>query len=68
VIVTMNPSPTPGNHGNHQEAAHYAVEAFEKAADPKAFPNQGLKPWRVKRLFRNGAGSANPLGPTAART
>ena len=63
VIVTMNPSPTPGNHGNHQEAAHYAVEAFAAAADPKAFPEQGLKPWRVKRLFRNGAGSANPLGP-----
>src|SRR4051812_6219002 len=27
VIVTMNPSPTPGNHGHHQLAARLAVEA-----------------------------------------
>jgi LmbE family N-acetylglucosaminyl deacetylase len=66
VIVTMNPSPTPGNHGNHQEAAHFAVEAFAAAADPNAFPD-GLKPWRVKRLFRTGAGSANPLGADCAK-
>ena len=59
VIVTMNPSPTPGNHGNHQMAARFAVEAYEAAADPSAFRGQirreGLKPWRVKRIFRSGA-------------
>jgi LmbE family N-acetylglucosaminyl deacetylase len=59
VIVTMNPSPTPGNHGHHQMAARYAVEAYEAAASPSAFPeqlaNEDLRPWRVKRLFRNGA-------------
>ena len=59
VIVTMNPSPTPGNHGHHQMAARLAVEAYEAAADPSAFRGQirreGLQPWRVKRLFRSGA-------------
>jgi LmbE family N-acetylglucosaminyl deacetylase len=67
VLLTMNPSPTPGNHGNHQEAAHMAVEAWAAAADPTAFPEQisreGLKPWRVKRLFRTGAGQGTPTGP-----
>jgi LmbE family N-acetylglucosaminyl deacetylase len=59
VIVTMNPSPTPGNHGHHQMAARFAVEAYDAAADPSAFRGQitreGLRPWRVKRLFRSGA-------------
>ena len=59
VIVTMNPSPTPGNHGHHQMAARLAVEAYEAAADPSAFRGQirreGLQSWRVKRLFRSGA-------------
>ena len=34
MIVTMDPSPTPGNHGHHQLAARLAVEAYEAAADP----------------------------------
>jgi LmbE family N-acetylglucosaminyl deacetylase len=59
VVVTMNPSPTPGNHGHHQMAARLAVEAYDAAADPSAFRGQitreGLRPWRVKRIFRNGA-------------
>lgn len=70
VIVTMNPSPTPGNHGNHQEAARLAVEAYEAAADPSAFRSQitqeGLKPWRVKRIFRSGATGQGPTGPQCA--
>ncbi|MQA95448.1 MAG: hypothetical protein GEV11_12645 [Streptosporangiales bacterium] len=55
VVVTMEPAPLPGQHGHHQMAGRLAVEAYEKAADPKAFPGQitgeGLKPWRAKRLF-----------------
>jgi len=38
VIVTMNPAPSPGNHGNHQEAARLAVEAYDLAGDPSVFP------------------------------
>ena len=60
VIVTMDPSPTPGNHGHHQLAARLAVEAYAAAADPSAFrvadhARRGSRPWRVKRLFTDGA-------------
>ena len=36
--MTMDPAPTPGNHGHHQMAARLAVEAFTAAADPSALP------------------------------
>jgi len=66
MIVTMNPSPTPGNHGNHQYAARLAVEAFYAAADPRMFPAQisreGLQPWRVRNLYRSGASGEGPTG------
>jgi LmbE family N-acetylglucosaminyl deacetylase len=72
VIVTMNPSPTPGNHGNHQMAARFAVEAFYAAADSAMFPEQlsdeGLATWQVKRLFRGGADGDGPPGPDCATT
>jgi LmbE family N-acetylglucosaminyl deacetylase len=72
LIVTMDPSPAPGNHGHHQLAARLAVEAFTAAADRSAFRGQiadeGLRPWRVKRLFSNdAAGSyADETGPECA--
>jgi LmbE family N-acetylglucosaminyl deacetylase len=66
VIITMNPSATQGNHGNHQEAAMLAVEAFYAAADPNAFPEQikkeGLKPFRAARLFQSGGGGTGAAG------
>ncbi|MBF9133162.1 PIG-L family deacetylase [Plantactinospora sp. S1510] len=68
VIITMNPSATQGNHGNHQEAAMLAVEAFYAAADPNAFPEQikkeGLEPWRVARIFQAGGSGSGANGPT----
>lgn len=55
VVVTMNPAPSPGQHGNHQAAGWLATEAFEAAADPSQFPDQlrleGLSPWRPRKLF-----------------
>ncbi|MBA3350681.1 MAG: PIG-L family deacetylase, partial [Actinobacteria bacterium] len=71
VIVTMDPAPTPGNHGNHQYAARLATEAFYSAADPGAFPGQlareGLRTWRTASLFRQGASvDATPTGPECA--
>src|SRR4051812_6937184 len=67
VVITMNPSPSPGNHGNHQYAARLAVEAFTAAADPRRFPEQitreGLRPWRVKRLYRAGVNGTGRPGP-----
>ncbi|HEY2172679.1 MAG TPA: sugar-binding protein [Mycobacteriales bacterium] len=67
VIVTMNPAPVPGQHGNHQEAGRLATQAYTAAADPKAFPSQltgeHLAPWRVDRLFEQGADGTGPTGP-----
>ncbi|MBM3849140.1 MAG: hypothetical protein FJ396_02940 [Verrucomicrobia bacterium] len=58
VMVTMNPAPSPGQHGNHQAAGWLATEAFEAAADPGRFPDQlwieGLSPWRTRKLFYAG--------------
>lgn len=58
IVITMDPSPQPGNHGNHQLAARLAIEAYRAAADPAAFPEQltreRLSPWSVSRLFFNG--------------
>jgi LmbE family N-acetylglucosaminyl deacetylase len=55
VIVTMDPAPTGGQHGNHQVAGRLATEAYEAAADPKRFPEQlkgeGLPVWRARKLY-----------------
>lgn len=65
VMVTMNPAPNPGQHGNHQAAGWLAVEAFRAAADPARFPEQveveGLSPWQPRRLFLGGG----PDSPSA---
>lgn len=58
VILTMNPAPTPGQHGHHQAAGVLATEAFTAAADPKRFPLQltkeGLAVWQPLKLFYGG--------------
>jgi LmbE family N-acetylglucosaminyl deacetylase len=60
VIITMNPAPTPGQHGHHQAAAILATEAFSAAADPARFPGQltkeGLSVWQVRKLYYPGGG------------
>ncbi|MEU9507965.1 sugar-binding protein [Micromonospora sp. NPDC048170] len=70
IVMTMNPSPTPGNHGNHQQAARFAAEAFHAAADPKAFPEQvtkeGLKPFRAAKFLRTGGTGSSSTGPECA--
>ncbi|MEV1000761.1 sugar-binding protein [Nonomuraea sp. NPDC050202] len=72
ILLTMDPAPTPGNHGNHQEAARLAVEAFYTAADPKAFPEQigeeGLRPFAPSRLLTGGARGTSRTGPDCAST
>jgi LmbE family N-acetylglucosaminyl deacetylase len=67
VIVTMDPAPSPGNHGHHQFSARLATEAFYAAADPDRFADQlsghdKLEAWDVKRLFRGDLSFA-PAGP-----
>jgi len=60
IILTMNPAPTPGQHGHHQAAGILATEAFDAAADASRFSLQlskeGLRPWQPRRLFYSGAG------------
>ncbi|ALG13173.1 hypothetical protein AOZ06_45600 [Kibdelosporangium phytohabitans] len=67
VVITMDPAPTPGNHGNHQYAARLAIEAYEKAADSAAFRDQGLRPWAVSRLFTGGFDGESTKGPGCVR-
>ena len=41
-------------HGHHQLAGVIARQAYEAAADPARFPEQieeGLRPWRAKKLY-----------------
>ena len=58
VMVTMNPAPTPGQHGHHQAAGILATEAFAAAADPHRFPLQltkeGLAVWQPRKLYYGG--------------
>ncbi len=57
VIVTRFPIPPgSGGHGHHTASAILAVEAFKRAGDPTAFPDQiaeGLAPWQPKRILWN---------------
>ncbi|WP_404381486.1 PIG-L family deacetylase [Knoellia locipacati] len=71
VLVTMNPAPSPGQHGNHQEAARIAIEAYRAAADPSRFPEQitkeGLQPFAADRIYLRTANGTSASGPECAR-
>jgi hypothetical protein len=63
VIVTRFATDGSGGHGHHTASAILAGEAFDLAADPRAFPEQiaeGLEPWQAKHLFFNAASWWNP--------
>lgn len=68
MIVTMDPRPKPGQHGNHQEAGRLAAQAYRDAADPGKFTEQRLPPWRTAKLFQSSADGNGPDGPDCART
>lgn len=72
VLLTMNPAPSPGNHGNHQEAARLAIEAFYAAADPTAYPEQltreGLQTWAPAKILWRGALGTASTGPACGTT
>ncbi|MCE7054554.1 PIG-L family deacetylase [Algoriphagus sp. AGSA1] len=55
IITRFNTVPGGGNHGHHTTSAMLAEEAFDLAADPKAFPDQlqFVSPWQTKRIFWN---------------
>ncbi len=57
VIVSRFRGDARDGHGQHQYAGRIAHEVFEAAADPARFPElaqEGLRPWRVKKLYRGG--------------
>lgn len=71
VIVTMNPSAVEGNHGNHQQAAMYAVEAYLAAGDRTRFPEhlaEGFDAWQPRRILRAGANGKGATGPNGVET
>lgn len=55
IITRFDPNSNGETHGHHTASAILAMEAFDLAADPKAFPEQlkYVKPWKVKRMFYN---------------
>ncbi len=59
VITRFAPWPT-GTHGHHTASAVLALEAFKRAGDPKAFPDQLrlLAPWQPTRILWNGRGGS----------
>ncbi|UNK70995.1 PIG-L family deacetylase [Microbacterium sp. H1-D42] len=65
VIITMNPSAVEGNHGNHQQAAMFAVEAYLAAGDESRYPEhfaEGFRPWQPRRILRSGANGSGAAG------
>ncbi|APX33637.1 hypothetical protein BH708_13960 [Brachybacterium sp. P6-10-X1] len=68
VIITMNPSAVEGNHGNHQQAAKFAVEAYLLAGREDVFPEhveEGLRPFSPRRILRSGSDGSASTGPDA---
>ncbi len=60
--VIVADAAAPGGPATAVLCLHAAKEAFEKAADPAAFPEQiqslGLKPWAAKKLYAPAADAA----------
>lgn len=56
IVLRFDPRKPGTTHGHHTASAVIGMEAFEKAGDPAAFPEQiaaGLKPWQPKRIYWN---------------
>ena len=55
IIITRFPPDERAGHGHHTASAMLALEAFDLAADPGAFPEQlkWCEPWKVERVFWN---------------
>jgi len=73
IVMTMNPAPSPGNHGGHQDAALLLIEAYYAAGDRDRFPRQlrteGLKPFAPSKLFTTQVrGTFGAPGPNCATT
>jgi LmbE family N-acetylglucosaminyl deacetylase len=57
VVVSRFQGTGRDGHGHHQAVGLVSQEAFERAADPDAFPEQiaaGLRPWQPLKLYIGG--------------
>lgn len=55
IITRFDPNSNGETHGHHTASALLAMEAFDLAANPKAFPEQlkYVQVWQPKRMFYN---------------
>lgn len=53
IIITRFDSTGGHTHGHHSASAKLALEAFEQAADPTAFPEHHLAPWKAASIYWN---------------
>ncbi|MBF8456975.1 PIG-L family deacetylase [Kaistella sp. G5-32] len=55
IITRFDPNSNGETHGHHTASALLAMEAFDLAGDPTAFPEQlkYVKVWKPKRMFYN---------------
>ncbi len=54
VIINRFPPNERAGHGHHTASAVLSIEAFDKAAQPQAFPELvNLKPWQPVRIYLN---------------
>ena len=64
VVVSRFHGTARDGHGNHHAAGVLTPEAVAAAADPTRFPDQitgeGLRPWRVPRVYRGGVRVGEP--------
>lgn len=52
IVLQFSGTPRDG-HGQHQASAILGKEAYFAAADKSRFPEQGIAPWKAKRLLYN---------------
>ena len=64
VVVARFHGTARDGHGHHHAAGLLTPEAVAAAADPERFPDQisreGLRPWRVLRVYRGGVREGEP--------
>ena len=65
VVISRFHGSARDGHGHHHAAGLLTPEAVVAAADPARFPDQiggeGLRPWRVARVFRGGVRVDEPV-------
>lgn len=68
VVITRFPPDERAGHGHHTASAMLALEAFDLAGNPNAFPEQleNLNPWQPKSVYWNASSWWNPRLDTLA--